>query len=818
MTFDSLGADVRLTLRRLLHAPVFAGITVLTLGLGIGASTAIFSVAHAVLLRPLPYADPDGLVAIWSNNTKQHETRNPVSPANFDAFKREAKSFAGMEAMYSFLVNPQIQLQDSKELVSAATVTAGMFDLIGRSAARGRGLRAGDDAAVVLSHGLWTRLYSADPEIVGKGLTFSGGQRPATIVGVMPQDFVFPYKAMLGPSGFTRSLQPDLWVYLPTNTGQMVDAAGQPNRNVHFLAVIGRLAPGATLDSARAELDAIAARRAATIPATNDGWATTALPLHEQVVGRVRPAVLLLLGGVGLLLLITCMNIANVMLARATGQQRDAAVRLALGASSGRLAQLALVESGVLAVLGGLAGVLVATLGTQAVLALAPADLPRLNETRFDFTVLAFALGLSAVTSLLVGLLPAVATGRAGMGSLAESHRTTASAARQRVRGGLVVAEIALATVLAVGGGLMLRSFVAVLTVDPGFNPAQLLTYQQFVPASAQTPAARTAFLEDLMEQLSSLPGVVHVGGSTRIPLGSTQVTTELTVDGRPTPAGSLPEVDMRRAVGAYFQAMGMPVVKGRVFEAADRTAASGLVVVNAALAAKVFPGEEAIGRRVRIGANPNAPWLTIIGVVGDIRHSSLEDEPRPEIYLSHLQAPPVSPFMVVRASGDPSSVIASARAAAKALGADPPFNLSTMDRLRWESVALRRFLVLLAGLFGVLALLLAAVGIYGVTALVIAERTDEVGVRMALGATPSRILAMIVSQAARLGVLGLALGLGAGAVLAQVARGMLYGVGPLDVVTFVAVPILLLAVALVAAVIPGRRATRISPAGAMRT
>ncbi|HXT70368.1 MAG TPA: ABC transporter permease [Vicinamibacterales bacterium] len=818
MTWESLLADARLSMRRLLRAPLFAGITVLTLGLGIGASTAIFAVAHAVLFRPLPYSDPDRLVAIWSNNTHQHETKNPVSPANFQAFKKEAPSFAGVEAMYAFFTNSQLERDGSKDMMTVATVTPGMFDLIGRQMLRGRGLREGDDTGVVISHGSWIRLFGSDPEIVGKTVRVTGAP-PFTVIGVAPEDFLFPYKAMLGPSGFTRASLPDAWVMLPMRSNRMVDAAGQPVRPVHFLAVIGRLKPSASLDNARAELDAIAARRATEFTDTNDGWQVTALPLHAQVTGQIRPVVLLLAGGVATLLLMMCLNIANVLLARASGAQRDIAVRSALGASFGRLVQLSLVESAMLGALGGAAGLIVVFVATPLIVALAPADLPRLSETRFDATVLGFGLTLSVVTGLLVGVIPALASTRLRKAGLADSHRTTASKSRQRTRASLVVAELALAVMLTAGAGLMLRSFLAVMNVDPGFNASNLLTFQQSVPQTAQqSPAANIAFLDQLLTRLQAAPGVQSVGGTTRIPLGSTQVTTMLAVDGRAVPDGKLPEVDMRRAVGDYFSAMGMPVVQGRVFTSEDRTAASGLAVVNAALAAKVFPGEAVVGRRVRMGPNPNAAWLTIIGIVGDIRHSSLEDAPRPEIYISYLQGPPTSPFMVVRASGDATAVAASVRNIVKELGADPPFNVSTMAQLRSESTALRRFTVLLAGIFGALALLLAAAGVYGVMALVVAERTDEVGVRVALGATPSRILSMMIGHAARLGVTGLAIGTALSLILAQAAKSLLFGIQPTDVVTFVGVPLGLLMVALAAALVPARRATKISPVQAIRS
>ena len=818
MTRESLIADLRLTLRQLRRAPVFAAVTIATLGLGIGATAAIFSVAHAVLLKPLPYRDPSRLVAVWSNNTHQAEPRNPVSPANFDAFRRETRSFAGVEAMYSFLTNLQIERGSDREIVVASTVTAGMFELIGRPALHGRGIGRGDDHGIVLSHAYWRRAFGGDPSVVGQTLTVTGAPAPVTVVGVMPENFLFPYKAMLGPLGFTRAIAPDVWVLLNETTGRMVDASGQPSRTIQMLAVIGRLRDGSSIDDGRAELEAIAARRALEHPDTNAGWLITALPLHEQVSGRVRPAVLVLLGGVGLLLAITCLNIANVLLARATGRHRERAVRAALGASGARLVQQAIVESLTLSLAGGLVALGILWFGTSAIVSLAPGDLPRLDEVRTNTPVLLFALGIATLTGVVVGVLPALVSYRAKAGAVQETHRTTASRSRQRTRTALVVSEIALATTLAVGAVLMTRSFIAVMNVDPGFASSHLMTYQQAVPGRVQGAAAGIAFLDDLMSRLKNVSGVVEVGGSTRIPLGSTQVTTQLAIEGRPVDNARLPEVDMRRSVGNYFQAMNIPVLRGRVFETSDRAATTGLAVVNAALVARLFPNEDAVGRRVRMGPNPNSPWLTIIGVVGDIRHSSLEDQPRPEIYISYLKGPPTSPYLVIKTAGDPLALATAIRQVAKDVGADPPFNVHTMDSLRSESVALRRFTVLLAGSFGVLSLLLAGVGIYGVMALVVAERRDEVGVRAALGATPGQIVSMLLSQAARLGVMGVTIGLAGGLVLAQLARGVLFGVGPTDWMTFVTVPVALVAIALLAALIPARRAMRISPVEAMKT
>ncbi len=817
MSWESLRADLRLAGRQMRNAPLFALVTVATLALGIGANGAIFAVLHAVLLRPLPYDDPSRLVAIWSDNTREQAPRNPVSPANFVAFQRELRSATSVEAMYSFLINAQVRIDDAPEMVLSSSVTSGMFATLNRTPLLGRTLHAGDDNGVVLSHAFWQRRFNGDRNVVGRPIRVTGAP-PATILGVMPEDFVFPYRSMLGPSGFTRAQTPDIWQMLPTSSGRWVGTDGQPSRTIHYLTVIARLAPGATADDARAEIGALAARRAQEFPDTNRGWGTTVVSLHDQTVGAVRPALLLIAGGVGLVLLITCINVANVLLARATGRQRDLAIRSALGASRRRLVQQMLVESTVLALAGGLVGLALLVAGTRALVALAPAELPRVAEVSPGALVIAFTLAVSVITGIVVGLLPALFSGRGpAADGLRDSHRTTASSAQRRLRSGLIVAEVTLATVLTIGAALLLRSFVAVMHVNPGFEPEQLLTFQMNVPARYQTAEARVDFYDQVLSALGALPGVTGVGGSTRIPLGSTQVTTQLAVEGRDVPPANLPEVEMRRAVGDYFRTMGIPVRSGRVFAPADRAAAEGLAVINDALAARIFPGEPAVGRRVRMGPNPDAAWLTIIGVVGSIKHSNLEELPRPEIYITHYQGPPVSPFIALRTSGDPAAIAGAARAAIVSLGADPPYGVRTMTELRRESVGERRFVVTLVALFGVLALTLAGVGIYGVIALVVSERTSEVGVRLALGATPAQVLGMLVGQAVRLGATGVAIGTALGLVLAQVAATMLFGVGPADPVTFVLVPLLLLVVAAIAALLPARRAMRIDPSTALR-
>ncbi len=819
MTWESIVSDVQLALRHIRKSPVFAAMTVATLAIGIGANSAIFSAVYAALLKPLPYAGADRLVALWSDHTRIGDSNYPMSPANYDAFKRETTTLSQVEGMYSFLVNLQIPDGDSSETIQVSTVTPGMFRMLGRQAALGRGLQEGDEQSVALSHAYWQRRFGGDRSVVGQPLP-RVGETPLTIVGVMPEDFIFPYRSMLGPSGFSRAQSADAWRLLtPATEARMVDATGQPNRTLHFFSVIGRLRDGEPLGPAVAELKTIADRRAQALPESNTGYGVTVRPLLDQTVGKIRPALILLTTGVGVLLLLTCINIANVLLARASGQRRDQAVRAALGASRTRLLQQALVESVVLSVLGGMAALVVVAIGSTALLAVAPADLPRVTEARVSLPIAFFTLGLSVVVGLLTGLLPAISSARAKPeDGLRDSKRNTASARQRLVRSSLVVAEVTLATFLTIGAGLLLRSFAAVLSVDPGFATDHVLTFQVSVPARYASQPARNEFYDELRAKLTSLPGVTAVGGSTRMPLGSTQVSTQLTVEGRSVQSTDLPEVQMRRAVLDFFGTMRIPVIEGRVFNHEDRSAGERLAVVNAALAAKVFPNESPVGRRVQMGANP-APdsWLRIIGVVGSVRHSSLEETPQPEIYISHFQGPVMGPFIAVRTTGDAAALASGVRTTLKEMRVDPPSNVRTMDELRSESVGERRFVLWLVGAFGVVALLLAGVGVYGVISLVVAERTGEVGVRLALGATPGQVWSMLVAQAATLGALGVAIGAGAALVLTPLAAALLFGVSPADPLTFGGVSALLLVIAIVAGALPARRAMRVDPATALR-
>jgi putative ABC transport system permease protein len=671
-----------------------------------------------------------------------------------------------------------------------------------------------------LSYQFWQRRFGGDPGVIGRNLTLTGAGAGETlpIIGVMPQDFTFPYGSMLGATGFTRSLTVDMWFTMNRQRDpRLVDASGQPNRAIHYFAVIGRLAPGASVERARNDLSAIAAQRATEFADTNAGWGVTVRPLHEQTVGALRPALVLLMGGVGVVLLITCINVANVLLARAAGRGRDLSIRSALGASRRRLMQQTLVESILLSIAGGIAGQAVRWFATRGILAIAPSNLPRLGEVSPGMPVVLFALLLSVITGVVVGLFPAIAAANSqAQDSLRDGTRATASAARRRTRSVLIVAEVALAMTLTVCGGLLLRSFVSVLAVDPGFKTEQLLTMQLSVPARYATPEARLTFYDELETRLKALPGVVSVGGTTRLPLGSTNVTTMLEVDGRAVPRAELPEVEMRRAMFDYFGAMGIPLLRGRLFTREDDLGAPPVLIVNAALAARVFPGEDPVGKRVRFGG-ASAPWMTVIGVVGNVKHGSLEEVPKPEFYITYRQGPPVGPYIVLRTRDDAANLSGSVRQAVRELGADPPTDMRSMDAIRSGSVAARRFVLLLVGTFGVLALGLAALGVFGVITLIAAERTTEVGIRMALGAAPSQILTLVLGHAVKLTMAGVALGTVAALLLRPVMTAQLYGIGALDPLTYFAVAAALVLTAMFAALVPARRAMSIDPVQALR-
>jgi putative ABC transport system permease protein len=540
----------------------------------------------------------------------------------------------------------------------------------------------------------------------------------------------------------------------------------------------------------------------------------------EQSVGTVRPALLILMTGIAFVLVMACVNVTNLLLARSIAREKELATRAALGAARWRIARQLLTESVSFAIAGGVVGLLVMWWTLRGLIALAPADIPRMSEVAIDWRVLLIAGITTMVTGILVGVLPALSSaGVRPQASLQDASRTTAGGSmRRRTRAALVVAEVALAVAITTGAVLLLRSFVSVTNVNPGFDTAKLLTWQMNVPINLTNNTERLAFYRDFFARMEALPGVVSVGGTTRVPLGSTSVSTPIQRESVPTPLAELPEVRFSRAMHNYFQAMGIPIRRGRGFDPADGPTAPPVAIINETMARKLFADMEPLGQHVRIGSAPTGQWMTIVGVIGDVRHGGLEEDPQPELYITYLQNPPVAPFIVLRTTGDPALLAETVRAEVRRIDKNVPlFDMRTMSTLRSESMSTRRFILLIVGAFGVLALGLAAIGVYGVMSLIVSERTREVGVRLAFGAEPPQLLTMIVGQATKLAALGVAIGVAAALLLAPLLGSELYGVESIDPITFISVPVALLVVAALAAAVPAWKAMRIDPLTALR-
>jgi predicted permease len=674
-----------------------------------------------------------------------------------------------------------------------------------------------------LSDGFWRRRFGGDATIVGKNLTLQG--IPFQVIGIMPPDFVFPYPGMLGPSGFTRITGVDMWLPIAFSgpgaaANRMLTPNGQIVRNVHWWGAIGRMKPGVSVQQVEADMKTIASQLEQSYPQTNKGWSATAVQSIDQSVGTIRPALMILLAGIAFVLVMASVNVANLLLARSIAREKELATRAALGAARSRIARQLLTESVLFALAGGVVGMVVMFWTLRGLIAMAPADVPRINEVGIDWRVLLGAGVTTLVTGVLVGILPAFSSASVNpQASLQDASRgTVGGALRRRMRAALVVAEVALAVAITTGAVLLLRSFVSVTNVNPGFEAANLLTWQMNLPTHLVSNNDRLAFYRDFFARMEALPGVVSVGGTTRVPLGSTSVSTTVQIEGRPVPAAELPEVQFRRAMHIYFAAMGIPIRRGRGFDANDGPTAPPVAVINDTMARRLFPNQDPIGQHIRTGPNPNGAWTTIVGVIGDVRHGGLEEIPQPEMYINYLQGPPVSPFIVVRTSADPALLTETIRAEARRIDKNLPiYDLRTMTTLRAEAVSTRRFVLLIVGAFGALALGLAAIGVYGVMSLIVSERTREVGVRLALGAEPSQLLGMIVGQATKLAGVGVAIGLVIALPLAPLLDSQLYGVTSFDPMTFVAVPAVLLAIAALAAVVPARKAMRIDPLAALR-
>jgi putative ABC transport system permease protein len=800
--------DLRYALRMLIKSPGFSAIAILTLGLAIGANSAIFSVVNAVLLRPLPYPHSEQLVRVFGSQPQLELA--PTSPANFLEWKEQNEVFERIATYTGQGFN--LTGGDKPERVIGARVSADLFQLLAVQPRLGRAFtdeedQAGHGQVVILSHEFWQSRFGGDPHTLRQAITLN--EQSYTVVGIMPPGFAFPD---------TRT---QVWTPVAFNPAE------RATRDTNFIEVIARLKPGVSIEQARLHMTALAQRQAERYPETNTGIGVKIVSLHEQTVGDVRAMLVVLLGAVGFVLLIACANVANLLLARAAGRQKEMAIRGALGASRVRVVRLLLTESVVLAVWGGALGLLLASWSLDLLISLKPANLPRLAEIGINRTVFIFTLAISVVTGIVFGLVPAFQASKPDLNEgLKESGRgATGSPGRHRVRAALVVSEVALSLVLLVGAGLMIRSFARLLAVDPGFKADHVLTAFVSLPVSKYPKREeQAAFFERLIERLRNLPGVSSTGVITDIPLfgGS---STGVEIDGRPAPLpGQRPMTDYCMISPDYFTAMGVALIKGRAFSHYDTEDAPAVVIINQTMAARFFPGENPIGKRIGLSGNPR-DWREIVGVAGDVRNYGVDAEVKPGVYVPFFQNAPgylagVASAMnvMVRSTSAPSALTAALLEQVQALDKDQPVSeIRTMEWYLSESMAQRRFNMLLLGVFGALALVLAAVGIYGVIAYTVTQRTHEMGIRIALGARGGDILKLIFASAMLTTVSGIVLGLAAALALTRLLGSLLYQVTATDPFVYASITLLLLVVAIIATYIPARRAMKVNPITALR-
>ena len=791
--------DSRHAIRQLAKTPAFTLVAVLTLALGIGATSAIFTVVNSVLLRPLPFPDPGSLVRV--HEVVPQYGRFSVAPASFMDWRSQNAVFERIAAYTA--TSGTIVEADGPERIQGALVSWDLFELLRVGPELGAGFtsdqdRPKADTAIVISHGLWQRRFGGDDAVIGRTINLNGA--PVTIAGIMPADFYFPSRV----AEFWQPIALD-----PAN----------PPRGAHFLGVVGRTKPGISLEQADAEMKAIAERLARQYPDSSANESAEVVALHDQVVGAVRPALLTLLAAVGVVVLIACANVANLLLVRAAVREKEVAIRAALGAGRQRLMLQMFAESLVLAALGGILGVLLAYGAVPVIQALGADSIPRAADIAIDRRVLSFAFGATILTGLLFGLAPAWHAARAGLGAvLKEGGRSSTSSGGRWVRSSLLVAEVALSIVLLVGATLLLRSFAKLTNVDPGFKPDGVLAFQVSLPlASYSQDASKMAFFDALLERLAALPDVRSAGIAQRLPLRGAYVLS-FAIQGRPpAPPGSEPSANYRVISADYFATLGIPLIRGRAFTPRDTDKPPMVAVVDHAFAQRHFPDGDAIGGRIDIG-NGTDGFYEIVGVVGDVNHEGLDATPTPTMYVPFKQDVFSTMWVLARADGDPARLSGAVRQAVREIDRTlPAYSMTPLPTVLAESVADRRFSMLLLTFFALLAIFLAAVGLYGVVAYSVSQRTREIGLRVAIGARPGDVLRMVVGGGMKLALLGVVIGLAAAVGLAQLVEAMLFGVTPSDPASYVATASALLVVAAVASYVPARRAMRVDPLVALQ-
>jgi putative ABC transport system permease protein len=799
--------DIRFGARMLRKQPGFTLVAVLTLALGIGANTAIFSIVNAVLLRPLPYQAPDRLTQVWEHNRSKNKPHSSVAPANFLDWKGQTQLFEGMAA-YDIFPGFNLTGAGEPERVQAARVSVGLFPLLGVSAVTGRVFtieeeQRGHHQVALVSYGLWQRRFGADPGLVGQ--TLSLNDQSFTVVGILPPDFHF--------------LPTEYEIFIP----MVLDGWEATARGTHPLRVVARLREGITLAQAQAEMDQIAHRLEQEYPKFNTGVGVTVVPLHEQLVGESRRALLVLLGAVAFVLLIACANVANLLLTRAVTRRKEMAVRMALGAGRVRLIRQLLTESLLLAGAGGVSGLLLALWGVHILktFLLQNALLPRGEAIGLDGRVLVFTLGISLVTGLIFGLAPGLAVSKTDLNdALKEGGRRAGGGVQdRRFRQALVIGEVALALVLLVGAGLMIQSFLRLRQVDPGFRPENVLAADLSLPASRYKDGRQIShFQRQLLERIAALPGVRSVGAAAYLPFSGTNNSWTYEIERRPTlPAIEWKDAGWRPVTANYFRTMSIPLIDGRDFAASDDVeSAPGVAIINETSARTFWPGEELLGNRFKLEGRT----YTVVGVVKDVRHARLDGKAEPEIYFPYSQLPITWRGMTVvaRTEAAPEELAAALRSAVEELDKDQPiYRVRTLEGAIAESVSRPQLYLLLLGSFAALALLMAALGLYGVMSYAVTQRTHEIGIRMAFGAQPRDALKLVIGAGLTLTLIGIAIGLLAAFALTRVMESLLFGLSATDPLTFAAVAFLLIAVAFLACYLPARRATKVDPMVAMR-
>jgi putative ABC transport system permease protein len=796
--------DVRTSVRTLMKKPRFTVVVVLMLSFGIATNTAIFSVVNGVLLRALPYRQDDRIVTVWQSAPKRGVEREETSPADFFDWREQSQSFEelGMAEPWGHLL-----IGDGEpEAIRSWVVSPGFFEALGTKALLGRTFlpeeyQPGSSPVVVVGYRWWQRHFGDDQSLVGQKLTLNN--QPATVVGIMPPEFEYP------PGR-------EFWGPRPRREND------PQNRGRTFCWVVGRLKPGRTVEQAQEEMSAIGRRLAEQYPQTNAGIGVTLVPLRQVLFGEVRPALLVLFGAVGLVLLIACANVANLFLAHAAERQREFAIRSTLGASRSQIVRQLMTESLVLATLGGAIGVLLSGWLIHLIVALSANNLPRLEQINLNSSVLLFALGISLLTALLFGLAPALQKARLNLQDVLKegTHTTTAGNARQNFRRALVVIQVAVAFVLLVGAGLLARSFAALLEVDPGFAANKALTLE--VQLARRTTEQRAAFLNQTLEKLEAMPGVAGAGAASALPFSDNQVAqpTTMKIEGRPSVA---PEGDatanLISVTPDYFHALGVPLLGGRLLTRFD-TKDVPVAVINHSMALRYWPAEDPIGKKISFRSYGGDFTAEIVGVVGDTRTEGLEIEPKPEVFVSHASSIgyPNSMTYFVRTATDPLRLLPAVKEKIREVNKEQAFSsVATIDQLVERSLNRRRFNLLLLASFAALALILAGVGLYGLISFMTAQRTHEIGIRMAFGADPRDVLKLIIGEGMTLTLAGIVIGLLASFALTRLMESLLFGVSAMDPVTFVVIAFVLGAVPLFACYIPARRATKVDPMVALR-